>query len=226
MTLCDIIRTNLDEAGASTFWPASHIYDAANEAMLDYWAASKMRPTAFDLPLAIATDICSFPSGLMIPQYILGTPPGATVAHKYFPTSHARLEQWSRTWRNEPLAYPKAFVLWDAQHFRVWPRPAAEYTFEVWGIAWPTEIGASTEDPITDDNYLKRIIAAKATSNLLEATLPQLARAFEAEAEEGLKRYNIGLRNRGGAHHPNVMRPANQFQVTQKGDIWKIREYR
>jgi hypothetical protein len=211
MSVITDIRTLLDERSSAVFWTDQHIYDAANQAQLDIYASLKAQQGSAVMSLNSGQDIVSIPPTIMIPQYIEFN------NKTYFPTTHAKLEQWNRAWRGEALAQPKWFVLWDWEHFRVWPRPDQGYDFTLWGVTWPSEFSASNES-ITADRVLQAAIAFRAASYLLELTQPLLAAEMARESAEYETRYKTRLRNRQ-SHRPTALKPGTAFTAAQSGVI-------
>lgn len=219
-TLVGITRILIDQAvlGTTTiiddptagdiFFPSQQIYDAANETIMDFWAAAGRQDVPISLataatPLAVttATDIYSFDTTtIMIPTYItlntmLGSGAGGELINqRYFITDRSKLEQYARDWRNNQQAQPKWFVLWDAFHLRVFPQPDQNYTFTIWGLPWGTEIATGTED-IAVDQVLRLAMAYKTAATILEATRPEVSDLYTQNAEQCLNRYCMRLRN-------------------------------
>lgn len=219
-TLCGIIRILIDQAysGTSTiiddptagdiFWPSQQIYDAANEAVVDFWATVGRQ----DVPVQLATNTVAFTVGtatdiyaidtaaIMIPTFVtLNTMIGdgyssQTLNQRYWISDRTKLEQYARDWRDNQQQQPKWFIRWDAWNLRVFPLPDQTYTFTLWGVPWPTEIGTGTED-ITVDQILRLALAYKGAATLLEATRPDVADLYIQNSEELLNRYRIRLRN-------------------------------
>lgn len=215
MTLIGLVRLLIDQAtGTGTlndypvpgdiFWPAQQLYDATNEVMDDYWPQAARQPIPVQLATAAlvvgtGTDIYLFDSTgdtIMIPTFVvLNTMiANASIDQKYFTSDQTKLEQWSRNWRGSTPAQPRAFILWDALHLRCFPTPDQTYTFTVFGVPWPVELGTGTED-ITADPIFKMAIAYKAAANVLESTRPDVTDSYLKESEELMLRYRIRLRN-------------------------------
>lgn len=215
-TLVGIARILIDQAvlGTTTiiddptagdiFFPSQLIYDAANEAIIDFWANAGRQDVPISLatataPLAVtsSTDIYSYDvTSIMIPTYItLNTSLGSeTINQKYFITDRTKLEQYARDWRNNQQAQPEFFVLWDSFHIRVFPQPDKSYSFTLWGVPWGTEIATGTED-ITVDQILRLAMAYQTAATILETTRPEVSDLYSANAAELLNRYRIRLRN-------------------------------
>lgn len=196
-TLCDIVRQILDQTAGDIFWPATQIYDAANEALVDLWAWANIQTASEPLSVGVGDDIVAYnTSTIMIPKFIVLSThiANADVNQKYFITDQTKLEQWSRVWRLDAIGQPKWFVLWDLFHLRVYPSPDKTYTFTLWGVPWPTEVTAANEDVLVD-RQLKLAIAYRTAANLVEQTRPDLADAYAKESDETLYRFKLRMRN-------------------------------
>ena len=219
MSLVTDIQQLVDESGGATFWTAQHVYDSANQAQFDMWAATpawNFLTTPFTL--SSGNDIVVFStSTIMIPQYLLDTS-----SAKIYITNHDMLQDYSSGWRNEPPARPKYCVLWDAEHLRVFPRADAAYTYTLCGVPWPTEITAANPDMLGDPLII-RSVALRAAAKLLEFTQPQLADAYELQAMEMERRFQSQLRRQQGA---NTLRLAPSRTWQHNGDIAVTRRYR
>ena len=219
-TLVGIARILIDQAysGSSTiiddptagdiFFPSQQIYDAANEAIDDFWATAGRQDTpiaiataATALTVGTATDIYTWDTTtLMIPTYVtlntfIGTgQAGELIDQRYFISDRTKLEQYARNWRNNQQEQPKWFILWDAFHLRVFPTPDKTYVFTLHGLPWATEISTGTED-IAVDQILRLALAYQTAATILEATRPEVSDLYIANATEMLNRYRIRLRN-------------------------------
>lgn len=219
MSLVTDIQELLEESGGAVFWAAQHIYDAANEAMIDVWAESRHDLGKVTLTLSANDDLVAIPlTTIMIPQYLV------RANKQYFPTTLARLEQYSRNWRSESAGVPKWFVLWDAETWRVWPKPDGTYAFDMWGVKWPpAEIAAGTLD-ITAPTLIKQAVAHRAAAVLCADIRPDLSTQFSETAVDLLMKFKIQLRNRGG-HHITRLRPGSKLDAAKAGIISIGREY-
>ena len=219
MTLVGIIRILIDQAlGTGTmndypvsgdiFWTSQQIYDATNEVMIDYYMQLGRLPVPVQLSSAtftVTTGTDIFPydtTTIMVPTYVVlntevGTgPSGVTINQEYWASDVTKLEQWGVAWRSDTPAQPKWFILWDFSHIRCFNQPDKTYTYALYGVPWPTEIGTGTEDPTTPiDPLFKLAIAYKAAANILEATRPDIADAYMKESEELLLHERIHIRN-------------------------------
>jgi hypothetical protein len=217
MTLVGIVRLLIDQATSTgtlldyptagdIFWPSAQLYDAGNEALVDYWpmlAKQSVPVQEVNTPFVVTsgTDIFTYTTAsIMIPRYVVlnsSTNSGAaaqTVDQKFWITDVTKLEQYNNNWRQFTPATPKFFVLWDAFHIRTFPSPDVTYTFTLFGVPWQVELGTGTED-ITADPILKLSIAYKAAATILQTTRPDTADIYMKESEELLNRYRIRLRN-------------------------------
>jgi len=212
MSLISDIKELLDETGTATFWTAQHIADAANRAQMDVWARVRHDLVSVVLSVDINDDIVLIPSTILIPLYI------TLNNKKYFPTTHAKLEQEDRKWRAAAQGYPKWFVVWDAGHFRVWPRPNSLYEFELIGVQYPpTELTDAVLD-ITAPTLLKQSITHLAAAELVEFSRPQLADAWRAESIALELNFKKLLRNRD-THRITRLRPASRVGHAGAGVI-------
>jgi hypothetical protein len=246
-TLCDQIRTLIDETSSAVFWPNAHIYDAANEAVMDVYAEVQPVEGTSTMTFTTSGDLFALPeTDLMVPKYLVLAPGvtvtqtwdlvtqtwvvttqswdsmtaagGTGIAQRYWISSQAELEQYSREWRTATRARPSWFILWGLNKLRVWPSPDQNYVFYLYGVPWPTEIGTGTEDLTTTDRMLKLAIAYRAAAELFAATRPDLSEAWRKEADECILRYKKRYRNYQ-PHNIRRLRPANPTQIGMKGHI-------
>lgn len=234
-TLIGITRILIDQAFSGTgtiiddptagdiFWPSQQLYDAANETVMDFWATAGRQDVPIALatnstPLAVnsSTDLYSFDyTTLMIPTYVtlntfIGTgAAGEQINQKYFISDRTKLEQYARDWRDNQQMQPKWFILWDAFHLRVFPKPDKTYSFTLWGVPWATELGTGTED-IVVDQILRLAMAYQTAATLLEATRPEISDLYIQNATELLNRYRIRLRNQQGNNLRRMKPGVNQ----------------
>lgn len=220
MSLVTETQQQINESGAGVFWPlaSGQVYDALNSAIIRTYAHNRDQfYVSTPLTFASGVDILALPTTtVMIPQYIVT--PGAV---KIFPTTMPMLQDWNANWKNTPHAQPQWIVLWDWTHLRSFPIPDQTYTYTLYGVPWPLEIGTGGGD-VTDitniDPLLRQAIIHRACATLLEYTQPQLADVFTQEAEEHEKRYRRQARNAMG---DNVLRlrPGVGWSIAQSGDI-------
>lgn len=221
MSLVSEVQKLVDESGGATWWIQQQVFDACNEALQEDWAL--MRPAAGTSAFSVSTgtDIFTFDTAaIMIPQYFVYD----TLGVKLFPTVHDELENWSRRWRGQAAARPQWMVQWDAAHYRVFPTPNATYSFTLWGVPWPVEIGTSTQDA-TLETFQRKAVILRAAALLLDLTQPDLADAYRAEASDHAKR---AIANTRGQFDSNVdrMRPGTGWAIAQNGRIGMGRKYR
>lgn len=212
-TLLEDIREILDESvNGSTFWTNYHVYDAANEAQVEAFSSSRGKFISTSLVISSNTDFVAIPSTIMIPQVIYGS------NGKYFPTTQAKLEQYSKDWRSEPAGTPKFFVVFDAATLRVWPQANVDSTYTITGVPWPSEELAVGNEDISEVKLLKQAIAHRAAAGLLEFTQPQLADLTLNRAMELEYKYRKQLRNRGG-HNIRTLRPGGILSSAYTGVV-------
>lgn len=225
------IQLMLNDVGV--FWPQQQIFDALNEAQLAVYAETKWATTTASLALASGVDIIPIPDSILIPRWIEGTnlnfqPP---VVKRFFPTTQRQLEHFLRTWRGDNTGQPIFFSLWDATHWRVFPRPdgsgggvGGAYDFTVFGIGFPTEITTTTQGLAGPSNYDKAVEYG-AVSLLLEATRPDLAQLYQAQADDAVLAFKKRLRNQQ-SHNIRTLRPATtQLELNQAGDVNELPVY-
>lgn len=215
--LVDLIHMVLDETSGGVFWTDAHLYDAANEALIDVWANTKPLTTHGTMTVVANDDIVAFPTTVFIPQFILGTTSGLDVV-KYFPTTPFQLEQYEREWKKISTGFPKHFVVWDLERFRVAPKSDATYEFQVWGVSWPTEISAENPDVADIERELRLVIAYRAAANLLEFTQPQLADGLLNEADLLERRVRARRRTAFG-HNILRLRLGDRFTRATGGNV-------
>lgn len=220
MSLLTDVQVLVDETSGPVFWVIEQVYDALNQALEDTWlSVPAWNYTSTPILLSSGQDrIALATTSLMIPQYLLGLD-----SKKFFPTTHAMLEDWSSTWRNTTPARPQWLVLWDAFTLRVFPTPNTNYIYNITGVPWPAEISGSNTDLIADP-LIKQAIVNRAVANLLELTQPELADHHEALALEFERMYARQVRNQGG-HNTLRLAPGKAWQVAGLGDIRLGRRY-
>lgn len=230
MSLVSELRILLDEQAGGVFWTDSQVYNALNRAQLDVWAASNWDSIKTTFTVNSTGDIFSFNSSIMIPQYFV-------INNKeYFPSTMAKLEQYVRSssgvgsWRNTKAAQPFWFIQFDATRFRVYPKPDATYSFDLWGVRYPpSEISATTAD-ITAPELVKRAVVYRAAALLMVATRPDLAAAMMEDAEKQIQDWNKRLRNRQGHRifrlKPLVDPRMDRFNKAQMGVIKLARGFK
>jgi len=225
------IQTILNDQGV--FWPTQQIYDALNEAQLAVYVETKWAITTATMNLGSGVDIVAIPSGILIPRWIEGTNNNfqPAVIKRFFPTTQRNLETHLRTWRGANLGQPVFFCLWDATHWRVFPRPdgkgtgtAGTYPFTVFGIGFPAEI-ASTGAVLTGPSNYQLAVQNYTVSLLLESTRPDLADFYMAQSQEQILLFKKRLRNQQ-SHNIRTLRPAQgQYEIQQSGQISEVPGY-
>ncbi len=212
MSMVSEVQLLLDEAGGPVWWSLQQIYDALNQASIDLHMDCKMTNASADLAITSGADLVAIPtSDIMVPQYVVYN------NKRIFSTTQDELENWSRRWHDQPAAQPKWLVLWDWETFRVFPSSDANYTFTLWGLKWPDEIGVSTPS-IPVDATLYRAIVLLAVAYLLEFTQPELSLTYMQEVEQFKQRMLTNFRNNLGANITRL-RPGVGWSLAQGGDI-------
>lgn len=220
MSLFTDIREKLDET-STVFWPDAQVYDAANEAQMETWVATKWTVTTHTLTATTSAQFCTYnPTAIMVPHHVLLS------GRKYFITDQAKLEQFSREWRSFGLGQPRHFVLWDAASglVRPFPRPDAAYNFSLVGLGWPPEEIAAGQLDITAPALLKDAIVLRACATLLEYTQPVIGATMLNEAEGTERDFRRQLNRRLG-HNIARLRPAAAFNHAQSGVLALGRRY-
>jgi hypothetical protein len=212
MSLVTDIQELIEEAATGVFWVNQQVYDAANQALIDTWLATRHDRTTASMAVSTNDVFANVPTEIMIPERIIIN------SLEYFPTTFALLERENRNWRSAAAAQPKWFVMWDTSRFRLVPKANAGYTFTVVGVQYPQEeITASVTD-ITAPALLKQAVAHRAAGIIFELTRPDLADAMRAQATELEMEFKKQLRNRGG-HRIDRLRPSTKFTIAQSGVI-------
>lgn len=209
MSIATKLQASLNDAGV--FWPTTTLLDAVNEAQLQVYCETKWKRTAVSLYLNTLDDLVDLPPAVVIPQWI------ADGTNRYLPTTHRQLEHYSRFWRAEQPAKPEWFVLWDATHLRVWPRPDQQYTYTLWGVGYPTEITSLAGDLDGPQTYQCAVLN-QSLALLLEATRPDLADMYQKISEEHTDKLKKILRNQQ-SHNIRRLRPGTRFDLQQGGAI-------
>lgn len=239
MSIVTQVRTITNDLNG-VFWPDQTVYDAVNEAQFAVYAETKWAITSATmtsgtstLGLGSNTDIFTWPSTVLIPKWIEGTnqlftPP---VVQRFFPTTQRQLEQFLRTWKGQNLGQPMYFCIWDAIHFRVFPRPDnlgpatdGAYPFTLYGIGFPTEIADNIADITGPATYVQSI-RNYAASLLFESTRPDLADMYMSQAEDQILAFKKRLRN-AQSHNIRQLKPASgRLEINQGGDIYQLPVY-
>lgn len=215
------------------FWPQQQLYDSINEAQFAVYGETKWAITSQEMVLTYNQDIIPIPSSILIPKWIEGTNNNfaPAVVQRFFPTSLRNLETFLRTWRGNNLGQPTYFVLWDATHWRCFPRPdllgsgpGGVYPFTIFGIGLPTEITLPTQDVLGPANYRLAVLNYSAAL-LLEATRPDLADLYLGQAMEQILLFKKRLRNQQ-SHNIRQLRPATtRYEISQAGQVNEVPSY-
>ena len=228
MSIVATIQNIINDAGV--FWPVpagtNVLFDAINEAQMWALAKTKWSRTSFPLVMTTSEDLLAIPSGVLIPGWIEGTRTnidGSISAIRMFPTTQRELEHFLRTWRGAGLDQPTYFSIWDAFNFRIFPRPDQAYTYTLWGVAYPTEIKDLVSD-ISGPPLQVLAVQNYALAILLQATRPDLAQIYEAQAEEQIQRLRAEFRNQQ-SHNIRRLTPGRRFDIQQSGTIRELPVY-
>lgn len=231
MSAISDIQTIINDVGV--FWPEQFIWDALNEAQLAVYSETKWALTTGNMLLGSGVDIVSIPPEILIPKWIEGTNTlfQPAVVKRFFTTSQRNLETFLRTWRGDNVGQPVVFVLWDATHWRVFPRPDGSgsgpdgrYPFTVYGVGLPQEIN-STNTVVLGDATYRYAVYNTTVAFLLEATRPDLADMYLAQAGENILNIKKRLRNQQ-SHNIRTLRPATtRLEIEQAGEISQTPSY-
>ena len=183
--------------------------------------------------LGSGVDIVPIPNTIVVPKWIEGTnclyqPP---VVQRMFPTTQRNLEAYLRTWRGDSLGQPLYFAIWDATHWRCFPRPDGEglgpngtYPMTVFGQVYPVEITTTTQDVLGPYNYVNAV-SHYAASLLLELTRPDLADIYLQQSAEHVLAFKKRVRN-NMSHNIRTLTPGTtRLEIQQAGDIAEIPAY-
>jgi hypothetical protein len=218
------VQLILNDTGV--FWPTQQVLDAVNEAQFWVHCKTKWQRTSASLSLVQGVDIVPIPSSILIPGWLEGSvnlPQGGTYLMRMFPTSQRELEHFLRTWRGAQEQQPTNFAIWDATHFRVFPKPDQSYTYTVWGVGWPIEITSSSQT-LSGPTQLYLAVKHYSVGLLLEATRPDLADQFYGIAEQDTQNFLRQLRNQQ-SHNIRRLRPGKRFDLQQAGIIRELPTY-
>ncbi len=231
MSIVNQVQLILNDTGV--FWPVQTVLDAVNEAQFHIYSETKFAITTADMSLGNGVDIVEIPPTILVPKWIEGVnsnfaPP---VRKRFFPSTMRNLEHFLRTWRGNNLGQPMFFVVWDATHWRCFPRPDAlgsgpggVYPFTIYGIGFPQEIVDVSADLVGPSNYIQAVQNYSA-SLLFEATRPDLADFYMNKAMEQVLNFKKRLRN-NQSHNIRTLRPATtQLELQQGGAISELPQY-
>jgi hypothetical protein len=224
------VQMILNDTG--TFWPNQQVLDAINESQFHIFAETKWAVATGSFNLSSGVDVFTIPPQILIPKWIEGTNLNfqPAVVKRFFPTTQRQLEHFLRQWRGDNTGQPVAFSLWDATHFRCYPRPDGKgsgpqgsYPFTLFGIGYPAEIG--TDVPIVGPPNYVSAVEQYAAALLLEATRPDLADLYLSHASDQILAFRKQLRNQQ-SHNIRTLRPATtQMELQQAGDINELPTY-
>lgn len=210
------IQLLLNDQGV--FWPLQRVVDALNEAQWELWSRSKWNWTSSPLTLPQGSDIIPLPSSIVIPRFV------EDGKLRYFPSTQRELENFHRTWRLDQEAPPMYFIVWDAFHLRVFPKPDKLYTsYTLWGIGYPPEIVDASSNLEGDPFYIKAINSIT-LAILFEATRPDLADYHRGIGEKQFVMFEKNLRNYQ-SHNIRRFRPGGRFDLQQSGRIQELPVY-
>jgi hypothetical protein len=214
-----MVQTELNESGAGvpsagTFWPVQQVYDAVNDAQMEFDSIAYLPMGSATLSFTQGGDLVAWPNTtLMWPQWLEFS------GRKYWVIKHADLERYDRNWRSASQDQPRFFVMWDERHIRPYPLADQTYVFTVWGPVWPTEI-VSTNTDVSVPPLLKTALALRASARLFQQSRPDLAAADLKEAEYYEALYRIQWRKQQ-SHNIRRLLPVTQngFTMAQGGNI-------
>lgn len=225
------IQNIINDAGV--FWPVQTVWDALNEAQFAVYGEIKWAVTTATFALSSGVDIIPIPSNILIPKWVEGTNNlfQPAVVKRFFFSSQRNLETYLRTWRGNNVGQPVVFILWDATHWRVFPRPdgsgsgpAGVYPFRVFGLGFPLEINSTNTDVIGDLTY-RYAVYDYACALLLEFTRPDLADMYLAQAMDHILMIKKRLRNQQ-SHNIRTLKPTTtQLEIEQAGQISELPTY-
>lgn len=218
MSIVAQVQIVLNDTGV--FWPTATLLDAINEAQFQIYAETKWAITTGSLALSSNADIIALPTNILVPRWIEGTnslTSPATVK-RFFVSTQRNLEAFQRTWRGAGTGQPGYFVIWDATHLRVFPRPDATYHFTVFGIGFPTEITDALGDIAGPALYVQAV-QNYTVALLLEATRPDLADMYMKIANDQILAVKKRLR-KNLSHNIRQLVPATTpYEINQGGQI-------
>lgn len=217
LDIVTLVQTEINEAGAGVpsagvFWPVQQVYDAINDAQLEFDSIAYLPIVTTSMTFTASQDLHTWPNTVMMwPHYLeIG-------GRKYWIIKAGDLERYDRNWRNNSPSLPSFFVMWDEQHIRPYPIADQNYVFNIWGPGWPTEI-VSTNTDVSVPPLLKTALALRASARLFQQSRPDLAAADLKEAEEYEMRYRMQWRKQQ-SHNIKRLRPGNPVTAAQGGSI-------
>lgn len=218
MGLIATVRRELGETSA-VFWSDQQIIDALNEAQVcvlaDY---PRVLETSTTLVLTTASATMAVPAGIFIPKMILDD------AGQQVPfSSQVDLENFSSTWKATSPGKPERFVLWQWDKLIPWPTPDANYTYSIFGNAYPVELTTATDTSALNDD-LQRAIAFYAAAILFLPTRVDLTQLYYKEYTETMEAFTVKMR-RTLAHNTRRLRPGGALTNKQRGSLQAKRYY-
>jgi hypothetical protein len=222
--IVQIVQTLINDV--NVFWTQQQVLDAVNEAQMWVYVETKWQRVPGTLTVTEGQDIVSIPSTLLVPQWIEGTNTnidGSVNTVRFFPSTQRELETFLRTWRGAKWDQPGNFILWDATHFRLFPKPDKTYTYTVWGIGWPTAIQDNVTPILGDPRYVLAV-QNYAAALLFEATRPDLADMYMAQADDQILQYRKHIRNMQ-SHNIRRLRFGKRMDIQQSGTIRELPTY-
>lgn len=231
MSIVQQVQVFLNDSGV--FWPTQTILDAVNEAQWQVYAETNWVISTQTFSLSSNADIISIPSPIIIPKWIEGQdsnfqPP---VVKRFFITTQRNLEHFLRQWRGQNVGQPTYFIIWDATHLRVFPRPdglgpgaGGTYPFTMFGLGFPNEITDTVTDIVGPTNYVQAIQKYSAAL-LFEATRPDLADMYMGQAEDQIVAFKKRVRN-NQRHNLRILKPATtRYEINQGGEVYELPSY-
>lgn len=225
------VQTLLNDT--NVFWPNQNLFDAINEAQWHVYVETKWAVSSATFSLTTNADVFTIPTTIQVPRWIEGTnnlisPP---VVKRFFPSTQRELEAFLRTWRGDNNNQPSVFVIWDAKHMRVFPRPdgkgsgaGGSYPFTMFGLGFPTELTDTTSTIAGPSTYVQSV-ENYAASLLFEATRPDLADMYRSLAEEQILAFKKRLRNYQSHNIRQLVPATGRLEVQQGGNIGETPVY-
>ena len=206
MTLVEQVLDFVGESAGSVYWPLAHVYDATNAAIVWAWIDCNSSQTVDNLRLvsgATLADLSNF-QNVMIPKKVVGPEGDVWVSKQH---DMERENQW---WRTDSASLPRVLLDVDNYNVRLWPPPDDDYSYDVYGLEWPPEVGTISGDVYCDE-LLKHAIAALAASWLVEDTHPELSDFLQQEYLQYRDGFMRSWRSKGEGGIV-MLRPANHRQ--------------
>lgn len=214
MSLYTDIQDLINDTGV--FWPAQNVYDAANEAQLIIWGRTRHDVFTTTHTVTATQEFITLNSEMYIPQKVIAN------NVEWFVTTYHELERDNRKWRGLSNNKPKWFIVHDAEHLRIHPKPNQSYEYVIEGIQYPqSEIGVSgttTTLDITARPAIKQAIVYTAAGILAANTRPDLMIQWFGEADEYLREAKSDKRKMGSAKITR-MRPGDSMTWAHMGTI-------